>query len=156
MVNRLALFFLVLSGFLYFIVLAPAKIHLQDNNPNFVPVQRVKLSSSIPGYDEGEKLFKQSCARCHSTNTMNDMTGPALYGFQERIPTGDWIYRWIRNSQEVIESGDVYANMIWEQWGRANMDPMDHLSDEDIDKILVFLENHRPFQGGPDALPGSR
>src|SRR5258705_4712142 len=56
--------------------------------------------------DDGAALFKANCASCHKPD--KDFTGPALKGWKDRVPGGDYIYNWIHNSASVIET-DPYA-----------------------------------------------
>ena len=62
----------------------------------------------------GKVLFKNNCASCHNKNMKDDLTGPALGGFQERwadYPKED-LYSWIRNSQAMISSGHQRLSLI--------------------------------------------
>ncbi|MEM0996347.1 MAG: cytochrome c oxidase subunit II transmembrane domain-containing protein [Bacteroidota bacterium] len=92
----------------------------------------------------GQALFKENCNRCHSMKLENSSTGPALLGVSERMPEGDWIYRWIKNSQKVIQEGEPYAVKLWEENNRANMDPMPHLTNADIDDIMAWINAYQP------------
>ena len=66
--------------------------------------------------EEGEKLFKQNCAQCHSVGT-NKVVGPGLQGVADRVPkpAEEWLLKWIKNSTAVVKSGDAYAVKIFEQ-----------------------------------------
>lgn len=92
----------------------------------------------------GEALFKANCARCHSANLQAASTGPALYEVLERVPSREWLYPWIINSAAVIATGDAYAVKVWEDNNKGNMDPMPHLTDENIDDILTWIEVWEP------------
>src|SRR5258708_3017795 len=61
---------------------------------------------------DGEKLFKQNCAVCHSPHTDQMGTGPGLKGVFDRIPKGDWITKWVLDNTALIKSGDAYAKSI--------------------------------------------
>jgi mono/diheme cytochrome c family protein len=87
----------------------------------------------------GGKLFVQNCARCHSTSLTKELTGPALWGVGERVEDRELLAAWIKNSTKVLESGDPYFTKLYEKWNKAGMDPMPHLSDEDIDAIITEL-----------------
>lgn len=78
------------------------------------------------------------CAACHSLGT-NRLIGPGLEGVTERLEQ-DWLIRFIRNSQEVIESGDEYAVQLFEEYNRIPMPPND-LTDEQIIDLLLYIEN---------------
>jgi Cytochrome c len=93
-------------------------------------------------YVRGRNVFFANCARCHSPKLENDMTGPALYGLLERVPSREWLYSYIPNSQKVIESGDPYAVALKMKW-KSVMDPMP-LDRENIDCILHFIEKYDP------------
>ncbi|MBN4072259.1 c-type cytochrome [Flavobacteriales bacterium AH-315-E23] len=98
--------------------------------------------------EAGEKIFKSSCATCHYLGG-GPLTGPDLEGVRKRIPKGDWVYRWIRNSQDVIKSGDVYANKIFEENDKRVMQS-NALSDEEIDNVLAYIDAYEP-----PAAPGA-
>ena len=63
----------------------------------------------------GESLFKANCASCHYLGPEEKkLIGPGLDAeiFEEH--TEDWLIKWIRNSPELIESGDKVANELYE------------------------------------------
>ena len=46
--------------------------------------------------DQGKALFKANCASCHNKNMIDDMTGPALGGINERWDgREELLYKWI-------------------------------------------------------------
>jgi cytochrome c2 len=102
------------------------------------------LSSPISAQDgaaalDGKKLFKTNCASCHYASDKKG-TGPGLKGVLGRIPDGNWKYRWVRNSQEVIKSGDAYANKIFKEYNNSVMTNFGSLSDAEIDAILTYAD----------------
>ena len=88
----------------------------------------------------GETLFKWNCASCHSMNMYKNMTGPALAGVFDRVPSREWLYPYTRNSLAVIASGDEYAYQLYNEWNKTSMPPMPHLTDAQIDAIYNFIE----------------
>ena len=82
----------------------------------------------------GEKLFKSNCAACHKLDAKG--VGPALRGVGEKFER-EWLYKWIKNSMEMVNSGDPQAVALFEEWNGAIMTPFPGLSDEDIDNILA-------------------
>lgn len=109
-------------------------------------------------WNEGKTLFKSNCASCH--NPKADGTGPALNGVTARWDaagdfkgkTGNqWLHTWIKNWNEAVGGGYKYAVDM------ANSRPAQMnvfagvLKDEDIDKILLFVEN--PDAGGTTLPP---
>ena len=90
---------------------------------------------------EGKKLFLSKCASCHNPNMKSKSTGPALEGIGERWEGRETVlYDWIRNSSAVIASGDAYANALYNEYGQANMTAFPNLKDEEITKILEFID----------------
>ena len=94
---------------------------------------------------DGAKIFKQNCAVCHSSHTDQKLTGPGLLGVFDRIPKGDWIHKWIMNSDKVAASGDPYAKKIKGENGNAQMTAFEgQLTDKDIDAVVAFLKGPPP------------
>ncbi|NUQ14806.1 MAG: c-type cytochrome [Flavobacteriales bacterium] len=92
-------------------------------------------------YATGEKVFKGNCASCHKPD--KDMTGPALKGARARWEGKGDIYAWVRNSTDVIKSGNPYANELFAKWNKALMTPM-AVSNEEIDAVLYYADNYAP------------
>ena len=92
----------------------------------------------------GQVLYKENCARCHSPNLQVASTGPALFGVFDRVPSRDWLYPWIKNSAAVIATGDEYAVKVYEENNKAQMSAMTHLTDGNIDDILQWIEEWEP------------
>lgn len=102
---------------------------------------------------DGEALFKANCAACHKVD--KDFTGPALKGWKDRVPGGDWIYRWVANSAEVIASGDAYAVKLFNDHNKAQMTAFhNQLKKEDIDAILKYVDDWAPPVAAPSAPGG--
>lgn len=89
---------------------------------------------------DGEKLFKQNCAVCHSLGT-NKITGPGLQGVTTRVPSEDWMAKWIKNNKAVIKSGDAYAKGILAKFNGADMPTFTDFSDADITALIAFIKN---------------
>lgn len=90
---------------------------------------------------DGEKLFKQNCAVCHSPHTDQKLTGPGLKGIFDRAPKGDWLHKWILNNQKLIKAGDAYAVKVYNENGKATMNVFEgQLNDKDVDAILSYLK----------------
>jgi cytochrome c2 len=69
---------------------------------------------SVFAAPDGQAIFKANCASCH--NPLKDATGPALQGVDGRVPSKEWLYKWVHNSSSVIASGDKYANDLYAKW----------------------------------------
>ncbi len=101
----------------------------------------IPFFSSSQNVEIGESLFKANCASCHYLGPEEKkLIGPGLDAeiFEEH--SIDWLYKWIRNSAELIESGDKVANELYEEYNKAVMTAFPHFSDEDIDNILAYVE----------------
>jgi mono/diheme cytochrome c family protein len=85
----------------------------------------------------GEKLFRTDCLPCHGIG--KEKTGPSLASIPKKKPR-KWLHSFIRNSQNVILSGDPYANHLFEQYNRNVMPSFSKFTDYDIDAILSFIE----------------
>ncbi len=113
------------------------------------------FNSKVQAQD-GAKLFKQNCAVCHASHTDQKLTGPGLKGVFDRVPKGDWINKWILNSEKVIKSGDAYANKIYAENGKAAMTVFEgQLSDKDVEAILGFIKAPLPVAGPAGPVGGS-
>lgn len=100
------------------------------------------LSNTHANAQDGEKLFQQNCASCHKPD--KDMTGPALKGSRQRWidnSSEDNFYSWVRNSGEVIASGDAYANELFNKWNKSTMTPQ-NLTNEQIDAVFEYIESY--------------
>jgi len=103
---------------------------------------------------DGEALFKANCASCHKVD--KPFTGPALKGWKDRVPGGDWIYRWVANSAVLIQGGDAYANKIYNEHNKATMTAFTtQLKKEDVDAILKYVDDWAvpPPTTGPAGQP---
>lgn len=88
----------------------------------------------------GEKLFNSNCAACHKLDAKG--VGPALRGVGEKFER-EWLYKWIGNSMEMVNSGDPQAVALFEEWNGAIMTPFPGLSEEDIDNILAYTDQEK-------------
>ena len=88
-------------------------------------------------FEIGKALFKSNCTSCHYLGPEEKkLIGPGLNEeiFEEH--SEEWLFKWIRNSSEVIESGDKVAKELFEKYNKAVMTAFPHFSDDDITNIL--------------------
>ncbi|PJR03214.1 c-type cytochrome [Avrilella dinanensis] len=99
---------------------------------------------------KGKQLFNSQCAACHKLD--RDMTGPALRHVTGRHST-EWLHKWIKNSAELIKSGDAEAVKLFNDWNKVPMNAFPNLSDEDIDNILAYTSEEKaaPPAASPDG-----
>lgn len=99
----------------------------------------------------GKALFNAQCAACHKLDAK--MTGPALRGVGDKYEK-EWLYKWIRNSAELIKSGDERANKIFNEYNKSPMTAFPQLSDADIDNIIAYTMEPIVVQTPKDPIPG--
>ena len=100
----------------------------------------------------GKALFNTHCAACHHLD--KKMTGPALRGVTERLDNV-WLHKWIKNSSEVIKSGDAYAVKIFDEYKGSVMTAFPQLSDADIDNILAYTAQPKAENPNPNPNPSA-
>ncbi len=115
------------------------------------------FSSANVHAQDGQALFKANCASCHKVD--KKFTGPALQGWKDRIPGGDWVYKWISNSAVLIAGGDTYANKVYAENGKSQMTAFGaQLKKQDVDAILKYVDDYKtpppPGSVGGDATKG--
>jgi cytochrome c2 len=85
---------------------------------------------------KGEKLFKDLCTSCH--NIRKKLTGPALKDVENRRPQ-DWLVKFVKNSQAVINSGDQYAVELFKTYNKTLM-PNQPVNDAQVLDILAYIK----------------
>ncbi len=91
---------------------------------------------------DGEKIFKAKCAVCHSMGT-NKITGPGMEGVMSRVPSEDWLLKWIKNNDALIKSGDAYAVKVYEANGKAAMTVFADVPDDDIKAVIKYIKEYK-------------
>lgn len=102
---------------------------------------------------KGEALFKGNCAQCHAV-TAEVLVGPGLKGVRQRTPGDAWLNKWIRNSANLIATGDAYAVQVFNKYNKIQMANFPTLTDDDIKGILDYIDSaNKPavstVPGGP-------
>ena len=115
-----------------------------------------QIDASTGDADAGKALFKTNCAACHKL--YKPMTGPALFGVVEKYEEDfEWLGKWIRNSQELIATGDARAVKVYEDNGKKVMNAFEGLTDADISSILAYTNTPVPpipdGGGGGEIVP---
>jgi mono/diheme cytochrome c family protein len=104
------------------------------------PEEAAAPADGIPTDEEsisaGESLFNNNCTVCHAINEV--VVGPALKNVHQRreLP---WLINFIRNSQQVIQSGDEYAVNLYNEYNKTLMPSFDY-SDEEITSIVAYIK----------------
>lgn len=105
-------------------------------------------------YQAGQQHFRTYCNSCHGVHQAK--LGPMLASITHKR-TEEWLISFILNSQEVIISGDEYANHLFEQYHHVVMPSFNkHLSEQEIRDILLFIDkasdNPTPETGSYPAV----
>lgn len=97
------------------------------------------VSTYKPGEDgiDGQKLFRQNCAVCHALTT-TPIVGPGLTGVMSRVPSKEWMHKWIKNADAMKKSGDPYATKI-DKENTGTMTVFSFLSDDQVDAIIDYI-----------------
>ena len=98
---------------------------------------------------KGKELFNSNCAACHKLDAK--ATGPALRGVAGKYDM-EWIYKWVKNSSDLIKSGDAKAVKVYEENGKALMTPFPQLSHEDIDNIIAYTSEKPAVAAAPAGM----
>ncbi|WP_020536060.1 c-type cytochrome [Lewinella cohaerens] len=108
------------------------------------PIEKWANDPKYKDLELGKSIFRNNCAACHANDMKTNLTGPALGEIREhwRDHGGDTaLYAWIRNSQEMIASGENQrAQKLWEEWGPTIMNSFEKLTDEEIDAVIGYIE----------------
>ena len=108
------------------------------------------LSVSLVAQD-GETLFKTQCASCHRID--KDMVGPKLMGVRakwEEAGELEFLYEWIADPIGLVESGKSNLAMEMINYSPSDMEPMAHLSQQDIDAILAYADEQAELMSQRD------
>lgn len=104
---------------------------------------------------KGKEIFNTNCAACHKLDAK--ATGPALRGVGAKYEKA-WLYKWIKNSSDLIKSGDADAVKVFEANNKVPMTPFPQLSDADIDNIIAYTMEEKAAAPAPVAgekVPGT-
>ena len=113
--------------------------------------------AAVTGGDavKGKELFNANCAACHKLDAK--ATGPALRGVAGKYDM-PWLYKWIKNSSDLIKSGDAQAVKVFEENNKAVMSAFPQLSDADIDNIIAYTSEPKAEAAAPTgtaSVPGT-
>ncbi len=113
-------------------------------NQRGVAAQSYTVVPPIVHPDAGRLLFRKSCAACHTIGK-GEALGPDLQGVTTRRDM-DWLRRFIKAPDRMLEQRDPIAVELFTRHNQVRM-PNLHLSDEDVEALIHFLEQ----QGTPPA-----
>jgi len=96
----------------------------------------------------GESLFKSTCAACHQT-TAKKLIGPGLANIHEKR-SKEWFKKFVTSSQSLIKSGDIDAVKIFEEYNKIIM-PDQVFSDAEIDALYEYIKSVSPSKTDLDT-----
>jgi cytochrome c2 len=101
----------------------------------------------------GGQLFNANCKTCH--RVQSKLIGPALAGVYDRVPSIDWIFKFVHNSSAVIASGDAYAVNLFNANNKVQMTSFSSLKEQDILHIMAYVksEAEKPAEPPPNPTP---
>ncbi|WP_052272826.1 c-type cytochrome [Flavihumibacter solisilvae] len=99
--------------------------------------------------DAGGAIFQDNCASCHAIG--KPLTGPDLAHVSKRR-SKEWLYAFTRNNQQVIASGDFYANCLYNYWNKAAMNNFPSLTDVKLRALYAYIENESNSKNLPVPL----
>lgn len=86
---------------------------------------------------EGEKVFKSTCAACHSVGK-GKLVGPDLSGVNSRR-NEKWLISWIKSSQTMVKKNDPIGVKLFNEFSKIPM-PDQNLSDGQIKDVLAYIK----------------
>lgn len=92
--------------------------------------------------ERGKKLYEFNCSTCHAINKTCNIFH--LETIEERVVNCDLLYEFIRNSQQVIESGEPYFVQLYKDYNEVSMAKFPNLTTSDIDDILEYI--HQAYE----------
>lgn len=95
-------------------------------------------NDSIEAVRSGKALFQTYCSPCHGVH--REIVGPMLASITKKRSEG-WLIAFIKNSQEIITSGDAYASFLYRQYNHTVMPSFNQLSYKEIRDILRYIES---------------
>lgn len=113
----------------------------------------ISLTAFSQDAAKGKEIFNANCAACHKLDAK--ATGPALRGVEAKYDK-EWLYKWIKNSGELIKSGDAQAIKVFEENNKVAMTAFPQLSNEDIDNILAYTSEPAPVVETPAPGPDEK
>ena len=116
----------------------------KDGQINWIDPTPMSTNSQLAKLDTGELIFRQNCSSCHSV--AKAVTGPAL-AYISSLRTQKWLFNYTRNNKKMLESGDPYANCLYEHYNKTPMPVYPEMSVNDLTLLYTYIENESKKQG---------
>jgi mono/diheme cytochrome c family protein len=111
---------------------------MKNHPKNILSVIIVLFAFMVANADEGEELFKKTCAPCHTVG-QGRLVGPDLKDISQKRDQ-DWIIAFVQSSQTVINSGDADAVATYNEYNKLLM-PDQTLSNGQVQFIISYINN---------------
>ncbi len=95
------------------------------------------LPNPFAGMTDGKELFRNICGACHTVGK-GKLIGPDLKDVHQRH-SRDWLFRWIRSSQSLVQAGDPEAVELFNAYNQVVMPDQPFLEDAQIAAILDYI-----------------
>ena len=137
----------MLSVILFVVVVV--NLNVTSSGPTSTAV--ISNPSPQPEIDHpGQKIFKANCTPCHRIH--QKLIGPALAGVLERRDSL-WVIQMIRNSSQLIASGDPTAVKLFRDYNGIQMTSFTSFSDEDLKSLLEYIKLESTREEQPLPAP---
>ncbi len=107
--------------------------------------------AAAASFQEGEAIFQQSCASCHTADGSSAAFGPDLKGIINRRDR-DWLVQWISAPEKVLASGDAIAGELLQKYSGVPMPNMG-LQPAQVESVLAYLGGESEGQAATVATP---
>ncbi|MEJ7826985.1 MAG: PQQ-dependent sugar dehydrogenase [Segetibacter sp.] len=124
-------FLVLLSAVFYLFYFAACNYETSADNKS--------ISTDSATITKGKALFNQHCSGCH--NFRQDGIGPQLAGLTASV-SAEWIYHFIKNPQQVINSKDERAQQLYKKY-KVVMPPFATFTDDELKEITAFLNSKK-------------
>ena len=124
-------------------ILTDQNVHIWDGNTTPEFLESRGLSHYTPGRQIGPLYSHQwrFWNAKYENDPDADYTGPALKGWSTRVPSPDWIYKWVANPAQMIAT-DAYAKTLFEKWKPTVMTSFSNLKKVEVDAILKYVDDY--------------
>ena len=111
-----------------------------------IPLPEQELSENLK---EGQVLFRNNCASCHSTTRKS--TGPAL-AFIDQRRDWHWLEHWVWNSAAMIGGGDRLSVYIYDVYNKTAMTAFPSITTKQLHQIFDYA-NYEARDIDPNTIP---
>lgn len=133
---------LTIGVFVFTVYLFVVVVMVQDEVTSSVTDSNTVTATTTPRVEQqeikhsGKKIFDANCKACHRIH--QKLVGPALAGVLDRRDSL-WVVKMIRNSSQLIASGDPTAVKLFNEYSKTQMTSFTSFSDEELRNLLEYL-----------------